>query len=297
MKIQSFHHMSRLVLLAAGAALFAIQATQPATAAATFGTNASTGVSDMCNPYLLGGIAQGDATAIAPQGLLIESCNSPFVNVNAVADASAGIAQGNVVLSDGAYVLGSLHTAASVVGPAYAHARAIFSELLNIVPTSGFSDGYFNVTGTYTIDGNLSGQARAGGELQLGAYYGSDDESNGICTGTDCSTITPVSSGPHLFSITATVPVSTQYPYLFVQTFLDVIAGNFSYPFSDHPGAADFSNTGTLSLTLPEGFTFTSDVNSGVLSSPTPTVPEPATIALVGIGLAGLGLGRRRRAG
>jgi hypothetical protein len=272
--------------------VFGIAVSQPAKAAATFGTVALTGVSDMCNLVPLGGTTQGDATAIAPQGLLIESCQSPTINVNAVADASAGIAQGNVVLSDGAYVLGSLHTAASATGPAAAHARAIFSELLNIVPTSGFADGYFNVTATFTVDGNLSGQAQAGGELQLGAYYGSDNEFNGVCAGAACTT-SPVSPGAHTFVITDTVTVSTLYPYLFVQTFLDAVAGNFTYPFSNQSGAADFSNTGTLFLTLPAGFTFNSDVNNGVPSSPS-TVPEPTTLALLGIGLAGLGFSRRR---
>lgn len=291
MKIQSMVPGCRLALLAAGAALFTILTTQPAKASPTFGTVASTGVSDMCNLNPLGGITQGDATAIAPQGLLIESCNSPFVNVNAVADASAGIAQGDVVLSDGAYVLGGLHAAAKVVGPAKAQAGAIFSELLNIVPTSGFADGYFNVTAMYTIDGTLSGNAAGSGELQLGAYYGSDDEFNGICAGTDCTT--SVSDGAHTFSITATVPVSTLYPYLFVQTFLSAIAGDFSYPFSDLPGNADFSNTGTLSLILPTGFTFTSDVNNGV-SSPTTSVPEPPTLWLIAVALGGLVLLRHR---
>jgi hypothetical protein len=169
--------------------VFAIAVSQPAKAAAMFGTVALTGVSDKCNLNPLGGTTQGDATTIAPQGLLVESCNSLTINVNASANASAGIAQGNVVLSDGAYVLGSLHAPANVIGPAGAHGRAIASEVLNIVPTGGFTDGYFKVK--------------------------------------------------------------------------------------------------------PASFTFNSDVNNGVLSSPS-TVREPATLALLGIGLAGLGHSRRR---
>jgi hypothetical protein len=58
----------------------------------------------------------------------------------------------------------------------------------------------------------------------------------------------------------------------------------------------DFTNTARLSFTLPAGVRFTSD--SGVFlteaSAPPSTVPEPATLILIGLGMAGLGGSRRR---
>ena len=56
----------------------------------------------------------------------------------------------------------------------------------------------------------------------------------------------------------------------------------------------DFGDTGSVSLTLPDGVSYTSD--SGVaLTEPLSDVPEPGSLAVFGVGLAGLTMLRRTR--
>lgn len=269
-------------------------ATFPAPASAdTFGSSASTGVADNCNLAGVGGSQTGGATAVAPEGKLVESCGGSLINADAT--ASAGIAQGNVTISGGAYVLGSLHASGSASGPSRADGRAIFFEQLVVAPTIDFSDFAFDVIATYTFDGNIMGQAQAAGELQTVSAIASFDQSATICT-FDCGacppfgcTITVVTAGEHQSTIMETIPVLTSSPFLSVQTTLDTFAGSTTFPLTDQPGAADFSSTGILSLTLPPGFTFASDVNQGVLGGAS-AVPEPGTWALLIVGVGVLGL-------
>jgi hypothetical protein len=267
----------------------------PADSAPTFGTSASTGVHDNCNVAGAGGSQSGDATAVAPEGKLVESCSSNLIDSDATADA--GIAQGNVSVSGGAFVLGSSHTYASASGPSQADGRAIAFELLTVVPTTDFQGATFNVTATFTAEGDIGGHADAVAELELTSALESIDQSSAICT-FDCGvcifgcTITPVGDGHYRFSTVIIIPVETSSPFLSVQTTLDTFAGSSAFPFTDQPGTSDFSDTGTVSLTLPAGFTFISDVNQGVLGST--TIPEPGTLLLLGASLGGLWTSRRR---
>ena len=266
---------ARLYLLAVTGTLLFLGLGGAAMAGPTFSTSASTGVKDMCNLAGVGGIQTGDASAIAPEGRLIENCNGS--NINSDATASAGLAQGNVSISGGAFLLGSLHTSASASGPSQADGRAIFFELLTVLPTADFGNFAFNVVATYTVDGDISDHAQAAAELQTTSALSSIDQSSAVCT-YNCG-LTPVANGHYLFSIVETIPVLTSSPFLSVQTTLDTFAGSTTFPFTDQPGAADFSNTGSLALTLPDGFTFVSDVNQGVLTPPPGSAPEPGRSA------------------
>ena len=252
----------------------------------------------MCDLAGVGGIDNGAATSVAPTAHLLGGCNGS--NINSEATASAGIAQGNVVVSGGAFVMGSSHTSASAIGPSTADGRAIFNELLTVAPTAGFGDNAFDVVATYTVDGDLGGQAQAVAELQTTSFFESLDHSSAFCTFDcgvctfGCDIVVVSDAGAHYkFSIVETIPVLTASPFLFVQTTLDTFAGSTTFPYTDQPGSADFTSTGTLSLTLPDGFTFVSDVNQGVLTPPA-SVPEPVTFALLLAAAAGLGFARRR---
>ncbi len=232
----------------------------------------------------------GQAFALAPtarvDGTLIDGTNvEPF---SAIANSSADL------------VSGQLHVFASSLGPAASNANAHFSDLITIVPTQGFVDGFF-ATFTLTVEGTLTGNADGGGELQVGSTVDRADVGGvALCTAAPsvCSPVQSVSGGSLTQKLVATILVDPSNPIVFIQPFLFAAAndinGNFLFA---ETGLANFADTAQLSIDLPAGFTFTS--NSGLLLTEAPqATPEPATLPLMTAGVAALCVSawRRRRA-
>lgn len=92
--------------------------------------------------------------------------------------------------------------------------------------------------------------------------------------------------GPDVF--VATIPILASDPWLYINQSLS-IGGLF----------ADFSNTSTIELILPEGVTFTSASGVFLSDAPVSAIPESATWAMMiaGFGLVGGAMRRRGDAG
>jgi PEP-CTERM motif-containing protein len=218
----------------------------------------------------------GQAFALAPPALVFGTLDAQLFSASA--NASANL------------VSGQLHVFADSDGPAASNANAHFSDVITIVPTLGFTTGFF-ATFTLSVEGTLTGNADAGGELQAGSTVDhADVGGRALCTAAPavCSPLLSTPGGRLTQSLVATILVDPSNPIVFIQPFLFAAAndinGNFLF---DESGRANFADTAQLSIDLPPGFTFTS--NSGVLLTEAPqSTPEPATLPLMGAGLAAL---------
>ena len=68
--------------------------------------------------------------------------------------------------------------------------------------------------------------------------------------------------------------------------------------YSSDGGVANFANTATLSLSLPDGISFTSDSGvflSAAVTPPTTSAPEPSSLALMALGTLAVSAFRKRR--
>jgi hypothetical protein len=246
-------------------------------------------------PYNLNNSATADVaqTAMIVFGTCPNS-SSPGTYGTAYADASANQASGQ------------LKVAVQADGNTTASARAGFNDLLTIIPTSGFVESSFQIAVQMVLSGSITGNADAGGMVQLGSAFGNvqvgGDAATIMCTAAPsvCSPASPTPSGSQNQILTAYIDVSTSNPFLFIQDTLFAAANCInSNCLANQSGDADFSHTAQLSLLLPAGFTFTSD--SGVFLSDIntgsgQTVPEPPTYAilLTGLGLFGFIVRRRK---
>lgn len=258
-------------------------------------------------------------------GIASASCRGPFTDVQSLLDTNATVSEVTASIVSGTcpnpnpvgtfgtadarasadQTSGQLKILAMADGNTQAFARAGFGDVITVIPTSGFSDPTFQVTEQLEISGSVSGNADAGGILQLFSSIGNITVNGDvICTAVPavCSPLSQTPAGDMHQILTATIDVAMDSPRVFLQDQLFAAVNCInSTCLSTQTGESDFSHTAQLSLILPAGFTFTSDSGVLLINAPTApgpiTVPEPSTLPLFIAGLLGLvriTVGRRR---
>lgn len=152
---------------------------------------------------------------------------------------------------------------------------------------SGFGDAA--LSGGINIDGGASesvsiGDMLSGGVCQTGpCIYNQSTAGNWVSAG-----FSPDSTGLVVFTGVYALTGASGDLSIFATLSLTSAVNGVSGSAND-----DYSNTAALSLSLPQGVSYTSD--SGVFLSQASSAPEPATLSLAGLTLAALGAVKSRK--
>jgi hypothetical protein len=177
-----------------------------------------------------------------------------------------------------------------------ANATATIADVIHVFPLAGttFDSAIFvSVILTYThsvTDGPDPGVdgARVDEQLQLSSALGSDTvfecETTGLALIQDTFGARACLGSHFPMLLSAVVPVSSQFSD--VQFFASLRA------MTDNNGTAEASDP--ITVRVPSGFGFSSA--SGIFLNPGASVPEPATLLLLGFALVGLGGVERSKA-
>ena len=180
-----------------------------------------------------------------------------------------------------------------------------YSDLLHFAVSGAGSGTITDIGVSLTVDGVMSAGS-LNDENQVVLLLNIDGNtmqidigqnlSGSVCVGSPCVYGESVAGNWVASSFSGTNPNSVTFTGVFaltgptqdvpVSSELEVVASG-----ADSVGTTDYSQTAAISLSLPQGVSFTSD--SGVFLTQS-TVPEPSAIWFAGAGLTVLGLLRRR---
>jgi MYXO-CTERM domain-containing protein len=232
----------------------------------------------------------------------VSDTGGPYV-ASGAASAWANLAQGALGVSAGGTYL-SLNGSGGLSGGS-GDSVAVFGDTLDFSAPGASVNNPVDIGVTFSIDGSFDTQTAQGlsfGDVSSSFSFGNAAYNESIFDNGNSSFTPAFSGGPGLAgwvssSFSVRTPTDIVFTGIYALTSSSESIG-IQAELVNSCGAGtdcDYSDTGAVSLSLPDGVTYTSDSGVFLTQSAESSAPEPAPAALLASGFAALVFLRRRR--